>query len=86
MNPKFFVDGYGALKVEMDGEQDVLVTSKFMQSENKAKAAKYLRSVAIKLTDLYQNDPGAAEALVDEAEDKVHQAQRAEKFLEPVGF
>lgn len=86
MTPKFFVDGYGALKVELDGEQDILVTTKFMQSENKAKAAEYLRSVAVKLTDLYASDPDAAEALVDEAENKVYQAQQAEKFLEPAKF
>jgi hypothetical protein len=86
MNPRFFVDSYGSLKVEMDGEQDILVTTKFNQSENKAKAAEYLHDVAARLTEVYTSDPDAAEALLNEAEDKVCKAQLAEKFLEPVVF
>jgi len=89
---RFFVDSYGSLKVEMGGEQDILIATRFNQSENKTKANEYLRGVAAKMTEVYASDasnPDAAEMmelLLDEAEDKVRAAQLAEKFLEPVEF
>lgn len=86
MNPKFFVDSYGALRVKADGDTDTLIVAKFMQSENKVKATEYLFKIAIELTALCDSDPGAAGRLLAEAENKVHQAQLAEKFLEPVEF
>jgi dsDNA-specific endonuclease/ATPase MutS2 len=86
MNPKFYANNYGELRVEMEGQEETLITTKFMTSENKTKAADYLRTVAEKLNETYTADPEAAAEILETAENKIADAQLAEKFLEPVTF
>lgn len=85
---RFYVDGYRLnLMAEMDGEQEVMISTRFMQSANKAKAAEYLRPIAEKMTELYNaGQVDEAEELLAEAEAKVEQAQSDEKFGQEVRF
>lgn len=86
MSARFYVDGFGNLMAEMDGERDSLMGTRFNQTENKEKAIEYLKVIAAEMTKLYVTDPAAAEAVLTEAEYKIGQAQAAEKFLEEVTF
>jgi hypothetical protein len=86
MKVEFRVNGYGNLIAEAGQERDILVTTKFMQARNKEQAISYLREIAAEMTEIYATDPEAAEALLIEAEGKVHAAQLAEKFMEEVRF
>lgn len=86
MNPKFYANNYGELAVEMDGQNETLITTKFMTSESKDKATDFLRTVADKLNETYTSNPEAAAEILEDAENKIADAQLAEKFLEPVAF
>ena len=87
MAVRFYVSGYRNLEAEMDGERETMIAPRFMQNENKDKAADYLREVAAELTNLYNaGEVDAAYAVLAEAENKISQAQTAEKFMEQVTF
>lgn len=87
MTVRFYVDGFRNMVAEMDGEREEMIVPHFMQSENKTKAADYLRGVASEMTELYNaGQIEEAEALMAEAEAKVISAQTAEKFMEEVSF
>ena len=72
--------------VEMEGEQDTLIVTKFMQNENTDKAADYLKKIATKLNEVYKQDADKAGQILEEAENAVRAAQLAEKFLEAITF
>lgn len=87
MPVRFYVNQFRELEAEMDGERDIMITTRFMQNENVDKAAAYLEPIAEKLTKLYNDGQvDEAEALLEEAEAKVRKAQTAEKFMEMVTF
>ena len=87
MAVRFYVSGYRNLEAEMDGERETMISPRFMQNENKDKAADYLREVAAELTNLYNaGEVDAAYAVLAEAENKISQAQTAEKFMKQVTF
>ena len=87
MNPKFYTSSQGDLVVEMDGERDALIVNRgFLRSESRDKAADYLRTIAAKLNEIYPTDPDKAQAILEEAKQKVADAKLAEKCLEEIVF
>ena len=87
MSVRFYVDQFRNLEAEMDGEREVMITTRFNQNENVEKAADYLRPIADKLTELYNaGEVDAAAELLEEAERKIADAQSDEKFCQPVSF
>jgi len=88
MKVRFYVRGRD-LWAEQGKSNEVMIAAGrgFMQSENANKAAEYLRGVASKLTELYNaSKVDEATVLLEEAENKVYDAQTAEKFCEVVSF
>lgn len=87
MTVRFYVNQFRELEAEMDGEREIMITTRFMQNENVDKAAAYLEPIAERMTALYnEGKVDEAEALMEEAEAKVRKAQTAEKFMEEVSF
>lgn len=87
MTVRFYVNQFRELEAEMDGEREIIITTRFMQNENVDKAAAYLEPIAEKMTKLYNGGQiDEAEALMEEAEARIREAQTAEKFMEEVTF
>ena len=87
MAVKFYVNQFRNLMAEMDGEKEIMIAPVFMQGENGAKAANYLRGVAEVMTRLYNaGQVEEASALMAEAEAKITSAQTAEKFMREVNL
>lgn len=86
MNPRFYVNSFRNLMVEVDRESETIIAASFMQNENKAKAADYLKAIATELNEAYPRDQNKAHAILEEAKQKVRDAQLAEKCLEEVTF
>ena len=83
-NLNFYANLYGELKVEENGKHNILIASRFNDSDNKDKCIGYLRTVADALNQ--ETDEDRAFAIIGEAQKKISSAMTAEKFLEEVTF
>ena len=80
-----FFTNYKGLYVRDDRQVELLIASGgFLQSDNNEKALGYLKSVASRMSAAQSEDE--AGTILAEAEQKIRDAQLAEKFMEPVTF
>jgi len=91
MDVKFFVSHAGDLNVQEPGKRnpETLIRNSrgWLQTENRDKAAEYLRDIAQRLGELFDaSEQETAADLLREAEDKIDAAKLAEKCCQPVEF
>ncbi len=86
MDPRFYLNQYRALEVEMSGQHEVILAPRFSRNENQDKCDEYLRKVAQELTEVYTQDPAKATEILDEAKYQVRRAKSDESALKEVTF